>query len=558
MWRAAAAAMMVMLGGCPSGPGGVGPAARRHTREPSAADLKGIERTEIRVEPSSAGVTTYGTEIQHPLSEVEAAVVQAMAGEPMRHRPALSRMVRELATAMPERLNAPPSLVDGLMSWSGLVDPHPRLVLVEMSEDPHQCHQKVSSQCAEVIGSLVEQLKMSRRDGESENLVFGVGVVKLPDGKRTRMMGAVLDPAVALEPMPRSVGAAAPFTVAGILLGPRTAPHVEVVAPGGHWERLPTSLSVDGRFSAQVNCSDGAGRYQVEVLANGTHGIEVAANFPVYCGAQPPSSIPVLVERIEDSVGPGQLARANFLFLNEERRRRGLPDLAWDPEAAAVALGHSQDMHDNGFVGHVSPRSGDVIARFERAGLRGPIVRENVARGYGPLGIHNSLMASPGHRANILAPDVTHVGIASVIAPPDEANPDSPRSVFLTQNFYKKPGAGVPRDNLGPLLQDKVDARRVQLGIAAVRWDDALSKIATKRAEALAKGRAAPEYDKDVFALGYQSVDVHLVSSIDFDALAGLELWAEPQLELGLGVARGKEGGGETFVLVVMVGERGE
>lgn len=554
-WRASILTSLLTVAlGCPaaSGPAGGG---RRYTKEPSRDDLQGIERVDLEIETSAAPVTTYGGEVEHALSVVEQSIVDALADQPMQHRPALSRMVRELAVTTPDRLNVPPSLVDGLMAWAGLVDPPPRLTVVEMPEDPQSCHRQVSSQCEPAVRSLVEQVAQTLP--AAEPVIFGVGVAHLPDG-RTRMMVAVLEQAVALEPLPRAVGASGSFTLAGRLLGPRRSPVVEVVGPEGRWQRLGSSLSVDGRFSTTLGCADGPGAYQVEVLADGPHGIEVTANFPVYCGMQPPSRIPVVVEQIDGSVTADQIARANFLYLNEERRTRGLPELAWDAEAAAVAWGHSADMHDNGFVGHVSPTTGDVTARFLRAGLQGAVIRENVARGYGPQGIHASLMGSPGHRANILADDVTHVGIAAVVGEPETDMEGAPRPVFLTQNFYKKPGAGAPTGDLAGGLRGRVDERRASAQLPAVRWDEGLGEIAQGYAEAVGRGRPPPKgYDQEAFALGYASVEVHRVSSIDFDALAGVELWSVPQLEAGLGVVRTKErGGGETFLVVVLVGER--
>lgn len=555
--RVGALALLVSLTGvlgCPPGPGAGGP-ARKHTRAPSAADLEGIEQIHLQVEPSGPSVASYGTPIEHPLLGPEQAIVDALKGQPIAHRPALSRMTRELARTSPGRLDMPPSLVDGLMAWSGLADPAPRIIVVELPRDPYRCHQAIAPQCREAVASLVQEVRNTMP--KVSPLLFGVGVAGLPDG-RTRMMVALSEPAVSLRPIPLSVQARGSFSVEGRLIGNRSKPVVEVVGPDGRWQRMPTSVSVNGGFRAQVGCTNGQGRYQVEVLVEGTHGVEVAANFPVYCGARPPTTIDVTQERVDGTVTAEQLARANFLYLNLERRQRGLPELEWDASAAVVARAHSLDMHDNGFVGHVSATTGDVTARFSRAGLGGRVIRENVARGYGPQGIHASLMSSPGHRANLLATDVTHVGIGVVLGTQAGNAENAPRPVFATQNFYKKPGAGVPSGDLGPALASRVDQYRTGRGLAPAAWDDDLSKIAQRRADALGRGRPPPaDYDKEAFALGYSSVEVHHVSSSDFDALAEVDLWAAPSLHAGVGVARSAErGGAETYIVVVLVGGR--
>jgi uncharacterized protein YkwD len=153
-----------------------------------------------------------------------------------------------------------------------------------------------------------------------------------------------------------------------------------------------------------VTCDRGRGSYQVEILAEGAYGPEVVANFPVYC-ADGAAGVAALRRRDgRAGVSAADVARSNFAALNNTRARQGLAPLQWDNAAAAVAEGHSRDMASNGFVGHTSPRTGDVEARFGRVGLTTAVLRENVARGYGPRGIHDSLMASPGHRSTSSPP----------------------------------------------------------------------------------------------------------------------------------------------------------
>ena len=82
-------------------------------------------------------------------------------------------------------------------------------------------------------------------------------------------------------------------------------------------------------------------------------------------------------------------------------------------------------------------------------------------------------MASPGHRVNILADDVTHVGIGAVIGPPETDAPGAPRPIFLTQNFFSKLGDDVPADPVAA-LQAKVDDQRRAGGLAPVTWEKPL------------------------------------------------------------------------------------
>lgn len=551
--RALVLASLLLAAACPATPGGSG--GRRDTRPPSASDLEGIALVSLRVQPRGPAASKYGAPTEHALTDIEAAVVAAVAGLPVTHAPALSRMVRELAVATPDRNTVPPALVDGLMAWAGLVDPPPRLVMVELPSDPEGCHLRMAPGCRPAVESLVEQVRTTLPD--EGPIVFGVGVAALPDGS-TRMMVAVLERAVELEPLPVAVGRKGSFALAGRVLGTRTKPWVEVIGPGGRSSTLPAAVAANGRFGVRVGCDDGPGAYQIEVMAEGRYGVEVAANFPVYCGMAPPASIEVVVEQLDPAVGAEQIARANFLYLNEERRARGLAPLAWAEDAAAIAHAHSEDMLAHGFVGHTSPTTGDVTARFQGAGLRPMVIRENVARGYGPKGIHDSLMNSPGHRVNILATDVTHVGVGVVVGQPETNVAGAPRPLFATQNFYKLPGAGAPTKDLGPALQARVDEARTARRLAPVRWNDPLSAIAQRLADARGRGRPEPKaWQDEVGELGFASVESIILSSADFDAIVKAELWPTLVHDVGLGVVRAKaSGGGEEFLAVVLVAER--
>jgi uncharacterized protein YkwD len=517
--------------------------------------MRGISVVQTKVAPQGPPASQYGGAVEHELTVAERGVMAALDGFPMRHAPALSRMAREVARNSPDRVNIPPALVDGLMAWAGLVDPPPRLIVVELPEDVYGCDRRQGPTCDAAVSSLVEQVRVTMP--KAPDIAFGVGVARVRDGS-TRMIVAVLERAIALDPLPSRADAGAKVRVQGHLLGGRRKPSVEVVAPDGTWTSLPSSMSVDGSFRATVTCGADAGAYQIEVLAEGQHGPEVTANFPLFCGVDPPSSMTVELERLEPGVTASQIAHANFVYLNEERRRRGLPEVQWDEAAASIAIDHSSDMARNGFVGHRSPTTGDVRARFERARVPGAVIRENVARGYGPKGIHASLLASPGHRVNLLASDVTHVGIGVVIGEPETNVEGAPRPIFCTQNFYKPPGAGAPADGaLAPTVIERVDAQREKLGAAPVQWDPALSAKATALAQEFARRRKPKAgWEADLFASGWQELETHQVRSGNFDALSTVEVFSEPQLSAGVGIVRVKTGKSTEFLMVVLTGKR--
>ena len=549
---ALAAAVLVGQSGCNLGSGpGTGPAPGPGGSDP----LQGIELVEANIEPAGPASIVYGGPVRHELQPSEQAILDALSHLPVRHLPALSRMTREVARAAPDHVNIPPALLDGLMAWAGLPFPQPRLVLVQLPEDPDGCHRNRGPGCDAAIASLVEQVQAQLPD--SDHVHVGVGVARATNGA-TRLMVAVLEQAIELEPFPTRSRVGSSVALVGRLLEGRSRPDVEVVGPDGRMSSVSVSVSVDGSFRAQVPCGPGRGVHQVEVLAEGPHGPEVAANFPLHCGVAPPSSFRVELERVDPGVSAAQLAHANFVYLNEERSRRGLPELAWDERAAEVARAHSMDMVQGGFVGHRSPRTGDVRARFDAARIRGSVIRENVARGYGPKGIHESLMSSPGHRINILAPDVTHVGIGVVIGPAESNVAGVRRPLFTTQNFFRKPGVGAPKDDaLVPTLQMQVAAAREARKLSPPRWSSELTRAAEGLAKVLARGRPAPVgWEQKVFEAGYQSVEMHQVESADFEPLTQIDLWASPQLEAGVAFARTGGADDARLLMIVVVGQR--
>lgn len=535
----------------PSGSGGT-------TRRPGGGKVDpfdGITLQSLKIQLSGAGAASYGGPVSHPLSPIESAIGSALSGLPMQHEPALSKMARELARASPHHTNIPTGLVDAIMAWAGLVDPPPRVVVVELPADTAGCHRGPSAGCQGAIDSLVGEVEATLPTAGP--LVYGVGVARL-SGNRTRMIVAVVERALVLDPIPTSLGPGRSVSLKGRLVGGRTQPYLEVFDAQGRRLRTKTSVSVDGTFAAEVPCRAPRGAYQVEVLAEGSHGPEVAANFPLYCGLRAPTRLEVELEKLAPSVSAEQVALANLHYLNAERKRRGLPEVVWDERAADVAKAHSNDMLRNNFVGHRSPTTGDVNDRLSRANVAGTVYRENVARGYGPKGIHRSLMASPGHRVNILATDVTHVGIGVVIGAAETRVDGAPRPVFLTQNFFRKPGAGAPADRqMAPVVRNTVDRNRQAAGLRPVKWDPGLTDVATRLARIVARGKRLPSgWQDEVFEGGFQSVETNQVRSGNFSDLGEIPLWATPQLEVGIGIARTQVKGHDGFLMIVLVGTR--
>ena len=103
--------------------------------------------------------------------------------------------------------------------------------------------------------------------------------------------------------------------------------------------------------------------------------------------------------------------------INRLRKRNGLPRLMFYEELLPIAREYSRRMAEQKFFSHDDPEGRSVKERVEEAAIRWRMVGENLAYSNGYVNpvaasIHG-WMNSPGHRANILAPDfnLTAVGV---------------------------------------------------------------------------------------------------------------------------------------------------
>jgi stress response protein SCP2 len=97
---------------------------------------------------------------------------------------------------------------------------------------------------------------------------------------------------------------------------------------------------------------------------------------------------------------------------NAQRARHRLPPLGVDARLAAAAHAHSADMVARGFFAHADPDGRNVDARVRAAGYPYRVVAENIAAGQpDAAAVVEAWMNSPGHRANILRPEVTQIGV---------------------------------------------------------------------------------------------------------------------------------------------------
>jgi hypothetical protein len=99
---------------------------------------------------------------------------------------------------------------------------------------------------------------------------------------------------------------------------------------------------------------------------------------------------------------------------NQERSARGLPLLHRDPQLAAAAAQHAEQMARHGGISHQFPGEAELSDRGAGAGVSFSLICENVAEAPNAVEIHDMWMHSEHHRANLLEPSIDSAGISVI------------------------------------------------------------------------------------------------------------------------------------------------
>ena len=224
-----------------------------------------------------------------------------------------------------------------------------------------------------------------------------------------------------------------------------------------------------------------------------------------------------------------------FQAINRERANAHLPPYVWDDQLAAVARGHSEDMHKTNLIGHLSPTTGGAADRVHAANIKTALVLENVARAYSVAGVHEGLMNSPGHRANIMSSSATNLGIGVVFGDDNAGQ----RALLVTQVFSRVPPVIDRAKALDVVTQKLIAARKMSV-------DRQLSQIAESVATSLAAGKSRddvwPEVRRrlDMMSHSFGKVGSVITAVSELDTLDAKPLIGDYAPDaMGVGVAQG-------------------
>ncbi len=359
----------------------------------------------------------------------------------------------------------PQSAFDLLVSRLGLPEPLPHL-LVTQAQDAPRLANVVSSRLA----AIFDLADYTHIGGVAEREERGVIVVIALSRRH-----------IEIAPVARSLSGPGRIELEGRLLGAYVKPKLAHTLPGGetHFEDLGRGPD----FRATVDLAE-TGRHRLEIEADGPGGPDIIANFPIFVGVPVDESVEAAAAApAKRAVRPDDARQRLFELINAERVKAGLAALTFDPALAAVALKHSEDMRANDFVSHVSPTAGTSEERLLEAGIITDRASENVGKGYDPDEIHEGFMNSPGHRAAILRPDVTHIGIG--VAQKKELHQTT---YLVTEIFIRR----IPP--LGPdaktVFRTELDRLREAGGASALREEPALSRLADEAAREFLENEA--------------------------------------------------------------------
>lgn len=151
---------------------------------------------------------------------------------------------------------------------------------------------------------------------------------------------------------------------------------------------------------------------------------------------------------------PTQLETAFLKLINEDRAKAGAHALTVDSELIDAARSHSAWMDKTDVFSHTGEGGSSPTARMEDAGYDAVRTAENIAYIGGSradvldmsdvVQLHTNLMNSAGHRANLLNPALTEIGIGL-----HQGDIKGMSAIFVTQDFGTPTAAEAAEDAVG-------------------------------------------------------------------------------------------------------------
>jgi uncharacterized protein YkwD len=195
----------------------------------------------------------------------------------------------------------------------------------------------------------------------------------------------------------------------------------------------------------------------------------------------------------QDQVGTPDMRAAEqqiFALANQARAQAGAGPVHWDPGLAAAALAHCRRMVQEGPISHRYGGEADLGERAAKAGAHFSLVEENVAIGPSGPAIHQEWMNSPGHRTNLLNPDIDSIGEAVIAS----------RGTLYAVADYSRSVQSLT----GPQVEERVTSMIRPTGVAILR-DASLARAACAMDNGMPR---APGQPQPMFVMRWTDSDV--------------------------------------------------
>lgn len=181
----------------------------------------------------------------------------------------------------------------------------------------------------------------------------------------------------------------------GLLSGSRAAQ--VVLSEGNGVTPAVSRLLGDRVLESLVNINNLVGRSQVVIEADDHVELPAAAS--------------------QELVHRPDSAQELFAKINLARIEEGVETVAWSAALAELAGGHGWEMYEQGYFSHRSPTTGSVDDRLDVAGIPFRAAGENLALSPTVSSVHEGLLFSEAHRATMLDPRFTRVGVSALEGP---------------------------------------------------------------------------------------------------------------------------------------------
>lgn len=172
--------------------------------------------------------------------------------------------------------------------------------------------------------------------------------------------------------------------------------------------------------------------------------------------------------------------------INEVREARDLPAVALEVRLGTAAQSHARDMASTGRLEHTGDAGETLEDRLRGSGYAYVQAAENIAAGQpSPAALIDDWLASPGHRENLLDPNVSEIGLGYAFRPGD-AYGHYWALILAVPAQSAAEAAGTPGVADG-LLAEVNRVRRTR-GLSAVRLSARLDEAAHVHTRYLASG----------------------------------------------------------------------